>query len=114
MASCHRCGAQTTLYDSGFPVCLPCGNQSEKNDRSGVPSVEEFRRVDRELTSARRALRDANEEAARLEKTFQDLPPGCSDGTQALRQAAQIVFSARQHYNEALKSYLAVTHKDKS
>jgi hypothetical protein len=28
MATCYHCGAETQLYDMGFPICIACSNAS--------------------------------------------------------------------------------------
>jgi hypothetical protein len=28
MATCNRCGAETQLYDTGYPICIACSNNS--------------------------------------------------------------------------------------
>lgn len=33
MAQCNICGAETSLYDSGIPICIPCSDRSPKEIR---------------------------------------------------------------------------------
>lgn len=113
MASCSRCGSQTSLYDSGFPICPACSDQSEigQGVARSLHNPEEFRRINLALTNARRAMREAHDKVEKYDAVYADLPPGHADGLQAVRTAREIFSEARARYKEALDAYVQYARK---
>jgi hypothetical protein len=41
MATCNRCGAETQLYDTGYPICIACSNISFAKPAENVDLTED-------------------------------------------------------------------------
>ena len=40
MATCNRCGAETQLYDTGYPICIACSNTVLRNPDENIDLTE--------------------------------------------------------------------------
>jgi hypothetical protein len=60
MANCNRCGAETQLYYSGYPICIACSNTPLIEDWRGLKLPERPTVFGRVTTGGRSQLpRDA-------------------------------------------------------
>lgn len=114
MAKCVNCGAETTLYVFGTPICIACDDEAkggplllkkpaaiEELQHTGA-MADELSSINSELTAAREAYRVASERVTNLEK---ELDPSNAEGVTAVCDARVALSAAWDRYQTALLAF---------
>jgi hypothetical protein len=104
---------ETELFFGGVPTCPKCAQALDERLEADVrkPASEEsvwrsLAEVNRNLTAARDAYRNAHAARLKAEDLVKYLSPGHLDGTQALRNANQQLALASERYEKALRVFI--------
>ena len=98
MAECTYCKAETHLYDSGIPVCVPCAAQIAKGNRPAQRDVRTI--LVQNLTEATLRAESATEE---FNAVMGHVPSGTPhpDGVQRIKNASREMSNARDEMMKA-------------
>jgi hypothetical protein len=117
MAQCEFCGAATSLYDSGSPICIECSNRRDAGERlTKVPRVSEpgLQREKDELLENLRIARDryfdAKRQAANAVSQRSEIEH--ADGCFAMNQTIRNEMVRK--YTEALNALAEFARRQKS
>lgn len=106
MAECAYCKADTSLYESGVPICVQCSETRDTGKPASPAAGADIRAIDIRAILVKR-IAEATERAnvasevfkAVIDKTPSGLPH--PDGTQRIRNASRELESARHEMMNA-------------
>jgi len=122
MAQCEFCGAATSLYDGGSPVCIECSNRRDAGEKltklTKVPRVSEpdLQREKEGLLENLRIARDRFFDAKRLATNAVDQRPEIehADACFAMNQTIRNEMVEFKKYTEALSALAEFALRQKS